>query len=222
MNVLALVPAFNEEVTIAEVVEGIRRHVPDVIVVDDGSEDQTAARARAAGATVLRHDVNRGKGYALRTGLAHVLGLNYTHVLCMDGDLQHAPEDIPRLIERARKGAGDFVIGERVFDRATMPRSRYYTNTFFSRVISTFFVGARVRDSQSGFRLIRTDLLRGLSLTARGYEVETEMLIKLARRGARIEGVPVELRYGGARSKLRPVRDTTKTCFLAVRYRFLE
>lgn len=221
MKVAALIPAFNEERTIAEVVSGARLYLADVYVIDDGSMDATAARAEMAGAWVLRHETNRGKGFAMRTALAHVLPLDYTHVLCMDGDLQHAPEDIPRLLERARSGAGDLVIGERVFDKSTMPRARYYSNTIGSRALSAF-IGAPVRDTQSGFRLIRTSLLRGIALEARGYEIETEMLIKLARRGARIEGVPVALRYHGAPSKLRPVRDTTRTCFLAVYYRFLQ
>jgi glycosyltransferase involved in cell wall biosynthesis len=221
LRVVGLIPAFNEEQTIADVVTGIRAHVPDVVVVDDGSADRTAARAEAAGARVLRHDMNRGKGAAVRTGLAHVLALDYTHVLCMDGDLQHAPEDIPKLLARADSGAGDFVIGERVFDKTTMPRARYYSNTIGSRALSAF-IGAPVGDTQCGFRLIRLDLLRGLTLEARGYDIETEMLIKLAKRGARIESVPVQLRYLGARSKLRPIRDTTRTCFLAVYYRFLQ
>jgi glycosyltransferase involved in cell wall biosynthesis len=221
IKVAALVPAFNEASSIAEVVSGIRRHIADVFVVDDGSTDATALRAGEAGAHVLRHESNRGKGIAVRTGLAHILSLDYTHVLCMDADLQHAPDDIPKLLARARAGAGDFVIGERTFDKSTMPRSRYYSNTIGSRALSSF-IGAPVRDSQSGFRLIRTALLRGVTLEARGYEIETEMLIKLAKKGAHIEGVPVQLRYQGARSKLRPVRDTTRTCFLAVYYRFLQ
>jgi len=138
----------------------------------------------------------------------------------MDADLQHDPDDIPALLERARLGVGDFVLGERPFSRETMPASRFYTNTISSRVISRFFIGTQVSDSQSGFRLIRTSLLKGIRLTGRGYEIETEMLIKLARNGARIERTTVQLRYEEARSKLRPIRDTTRTCFLAVRYRF--
>jgi hypothetical protein len=101
-----------------------------------------------------------------------------------------------------------------------MPRSRYYTNVISSWVISRVFVGQTVTDAQSGYRVISTDWLRRLRLTARGYEIETEMLIKMARRGGRIVSVPIAMRYHGAPSKLRPVRDTTRTCFLAVRYRF--
>jgi glycosyltransferase involved in cell wall biosynthesis len=220
MNVCALIPAFNEAATIAEVVRGVTPHVARVIVIDDGSSDDTAARAEAAGAEVLRHPQNRGKGHAVRTGLAHALSHGYSHVLLMDGDLQHRPEDVPKLIEAARATDADLVVGERVFDKAAMPRSRYYSNTIGSRALSSF-IGSSIKDSQSGFRLIRSDALRDLNLTATGYEIETEMLIKLARRGVRMTSVPVALSYG-AKSKLRPVRDTTRTCFLAVYYRFLS
>ncbi len=236
MMVCVLIPAFNEAGTIAQVVSGVRALVPDasIIIVDDGSTDDTAGRAAAAGATVLRHAQNRGKGHAVRTGLAHVLAPTATatatatltpsrpctHVLLMDGDLQHRPEDAPRLLDAARTTGADVVVGERVFDKAQMPRSRYYANVVGSWALSSF-IGSSIKDSQSGFRLIRCDVLRGLTLESTGYEIETEMLIKLARRGARMVSVPVTLHYG-AKSKLRPVRDTTRTCFLAVYYRFLQ
>jgi hypothetical protein len=102
-----------------------------------------------------------------------------------------------------------------------MPASRYHANRIGSRVLS-WFVGAPVGDTQCGFRLVRTDALRGIALTARGYEIETEMLVKLRRRGARVAAVPITAVYGRQRSKLRPVRDTTRTCLLAVYYQFLE
>jgi glycosyltransferase involved in cell wall biosynthesis len=220
MTICALIAAFNEAPRIARVVRGISPHVEHVLVVDDGSTDGTAEVAADAGAEVLRHASNRGKGMAIRTGLVSVLARPFTHVLFLDGDLQHAPGDAPRLIETARVSASDFVVGERPFDRRTTPKSRFYTNTISSWVISVCFIGQRVADAQSGFRLIETDLLRRVRLSGRGYEIETEILIKLARRGARIARVPISLRYDEASSKLRPLRDTTRTCFLAVRYRF--
>jgi glycosyltransferase involved in cell wall biosynthesis len=220
MSVCAVIAAFNESPTIAALVAGVRHHVPEVVVVDDGSDDGTGEQARQAGAVVLRHERNLGKGAAVRTGLAHVFPQPYTHVLLMDADLQHDPADIPALLEKARSGTGDFVLGERPFVRETMPASRFYTNTISSAVISLFFIGTRVADAQSGFRLIRTSLLKDLRLTGRGYEIETEMLIKLCRRGVRVDRTSVRLCYESTASKLRPLRDTTRTCFLAVRYRF--
>jgi glycosyltransferase involved in cell wall biosynthesis len=221
-SVCVLVPAFDEAGTIADVVRGARActGVDEVIVVDDGSTDDTVARAAQAGAHVLRHQQNRGKGHAVRTGLAFVLDRAFTHVLLMDGDMQHRPADVPAMLEAARTRAADLVVGERVFDKSQMPSSRYYSNVIGSRALSAF-IGSNVRDSQSGFRLIRCDILRDMPLSSTGYEIETEMLIKLARRRAHMTSVPVQLSYG-AKSKLRPVRDTTRTCFLAVYYRFLS
>ena len=220
MTVWALIAAFNEAEHIADVVRGVCPHVSRVLVVDDGSTDDTSAVARGADAAVIRHPENRGKGAAIRTGIEAALTGDATHLLLLDGDGQHDPADAPRLIEAARSGQADFVLGERPFDRASMPASRYWTNRISSRVISRYFVGADVGDAQSGYRLVATDVLRRLNLSARGYEIETEMLIKAARRGARLARVPIHLRYEGAVSKLRPLRDTTRTCFLAVRYRF--
>jgi len=215
----ALIAAYNEEGRVGEVVTGVLRHVPKAFVVDDGSTDRTAAEATEAGATVIRHDRNLGKGNAVRTGLAHVLKGPFTHVLLIDADLQHDPEEIPRLLAAASSGAG-LVLGEREFLKHAMPAPRFYSNVIGSRILSRF-VGAEIGDSQCGFRLIRTDVLRNVRLTARGYEIETEMLIKLVRAGARVDRVTLRrLRYQGVRSHIRPFRDTFRTCMLALRYRF--
>ena len=221
LRVAAVIAAFNEGPHIREVVLGTRPHVEAVIVVDDGSTDDTAAAAEAAGAEVVRHGGNRGKGVAVRSGLAAVRGRGFSHVLLMDGDLQHRPADVPRLLEAAAVGDADVIVGARSFDRAQMPASRYWSNVIGSWALGGL-VGVSIRDTQSGFRLIRLAALEALTLTSTGYEIETEMLIRLARRGAVVREVPVALAYDGAPSKLRPVRDTTRTCFLALYYRFLS
>jgi glycosyltransferase involved in cell wall biosynthesis len=221
MRVCAVLPALDEAGAIAAVIRGVRPHVEEVLVVDDGSTDGTADAATRAGATVVRHDTNRGKGCALRTALAYVLDRPFTHVLLMDADGQHAPDDVPAVIAAGNDPAVDLVVGERAFSRRAMPRARYYSNVIGSWALSKF-IGVPVADTQSGFRLIRCDALRRIDLTARGYEIETEMLIRLMRRGARLRRVAVRAVYGAGRSKLRPVRDTTRTCLLAVKYRFLS
>jgi len=221
VSVCAVIAAYNEAATVADVVRGTRPHVSSVVVVDDGSTDATGERAQAAGAIVLRHPHNRGKGVAVRTGIAHALQTSCSHVLLLDADLQHDPDEVPKLIERAKNGVGDFVIGERELKKGAMPAARFYSNLIGSRILSSF-IGAPVEDSQSGFRLIRAALLRQVDLTATGYEVETEMLIKLVRAGAVLERVTVQrLRYEGVASKIRPFRDTFRTCMLALKYRFL-
>ncbi|MPZ17257.1 MAG: glycosyltransferase [Luteitalea sp.] len=221
MRAQAMIPAYNEVSTIARVVRGVAPHVERVLVVDDGSTDRTGEAARQAGADVISHTRNLGKGRAVRAGLAVVLASPATHLVVLDGDLQHVPDEVPRLLDTARRSGADLVIGGRRFDRAAMPASRYYANVTGSRVLS-WFVGLPLRDTQSGFRVYRCEALRNVPLSATGFEIETEMLVKLARRRARIIEMPVSAVYGMERSKLRPMRDTTKTCFLAVYYRFLE
>ena len=221
IRVAAVIPAFNEAAAIASVVAGVRGVVDQVFVVDDGSEDETAIRAADAGAVVLRHERNGGKGNAVRTGLAKALAGPFTHVLLLDGDMQHLPTEAATLITTAANSGADAVLGERRFFRENMPASRYHANRLGSVVLS-WFIGVRLRDTQCGFRIFRLDLLRRLRLRATGYEIETEMLVKVRRRGGRFTTVPITAVYANERSKLRPVRDTTRTCFLAVYYRFLE
>ena len=217
----AVIPALNEAGSIRRVVEGLRGTVDHVIVVDDGSTDSTAACAHAAGAEVIVHAANLGKGHAVRTGLARAFEGEFTHVLLLDADMQHLPEEAATLIDRAVRGGADVVLGQRRFERDRMPPSRYHANRIGSRVLS-WFVGVPVQDTQCGFRVFRVDALRPLHLNATKYEIETEMLVKVRRRGGRVETVPVTAVYAGQQSKLRPVPDTTRTCFLAVYYRFLE
>ena len=221
-SVIALIPALNEAGTIRDVVEGVRPHVSAVFVVDDGSSDDTSARAEAGGATVLKHERVSGKGRAVRTGLDHVLTrTSAQYVLILDGDMQHLPEEAPRLITTAIDSDADLVVGVRRFERDAMPASRYHANVIGSRALSSF-VGVPLEDTQCGYRLFRVDMLRKMHLRATGYDIETEMLIKVGRLGGRIVQAPVSAVYSSARSKLRPVRDTTRTCFRAVYYRYIE
>ena len=221
LRAAAIIPAYNEAAAIAAVVEGVRGLVATTFVIDDGSTDATAELARAAGAEVIEQPENLGKGAAIRSGLAHVLAADFTHVLLLDGDMQHLPHEASRLIEAAASTGADAVLGERQFRRDEMPASRYHTNRIGSWALSSF-VGVPIRDTQCGFRVFAVQVLRDLPLKARSYDIETEMLIKVRRRGGRIIGVPVTAVYGEQRSKLRPIRDTTRTCFLAVYYRYLE
>jgi hypothetical protein len=142
-------------------------------------------------------------------------------VLLMDGDMQHRPQEIPRLVAEATATGAAMVIGERVFVRDQMPASRYWANIIGSWALATL-MGVDLKDTQSGFRLVRTDILKQLSLEATGYEFETELVVKLARRGAHIARVPVAAIYGNETSKIRPVRDTTRNIVLALVYRFLR
>ena len=148
-SVAALIPAFNCAAVIAAVVRGARRFVPDVLVVDDGSGDGTAAVARAAGARVVVHDQNRGKGPALRSGLAVLLGEQWTHVLMLDGDGQHDPEDIPGFL--AAGETVDLALGNRLHRPEAIPAKRFWTNFIGTRALE-LMTGYPLEDSQCGFR----------------------------------------------------------------------
>ncbi len=222
MRTCALIPAFNEAPYIANVVKGTQPHVEQVVVIDDGSSDETAQVAQAAGAMCLRSETNCGKASALRTGIAFARAQNFTHAITLDGDGQHLPEDVPVMLRVAEQTGADLVIGARSFDRARMPRARYYSNTIGSRLASAL-VGCEIRDSQSGFRLFRLDKLRETKLRSRSYELEMEILIKMARSGCTIAHAPVHMVYddGQARSKMKPVRDTISICLWSLAFRFL-
>jgi glycosyltransferase involved in cell wall biosynthesis len=215
----ALVPAFRCASTVGSVVEGLKRVVPDVLVVDDGSGDGTPDAARAAGARVLVRPANGGKGSALRDGLAALLAEPFSHVAFVDADGQHDPADLSGLLEAARSGA-DFVIGSRLTDTATMPAKNYWANTIGDKVLGRM-TGLPVEDGQSGYRLISADLLRPLKLRAERYSIENEILIKAAPRVRRFAAVPVKTIYG-VRSHYRPFRDTWITSWLSVYYKTLD
>jgi len=139
----------------------------------------------------------------------------------LDGDMQHRPDEAPRLIAAAVETGADLVVGVRRFERSSMPPSRYHANVIGSRALSSF-VGVPLEDTQCGYRLFHLRLLKRMRLRATGYDIETEMLIRAGRLGGHITQVPVTAVYGAGRSKLRPVRDTTRTCFRAVYYRYIE
>lgn len=222
MRTCVLIPAFNEARYIGDVVQRARHQIAEVVVIDDGSGDGTADIARAAGATCLQLPENRGKASALRAGIADARKRNFTHVITLDGDGQHLPEDIPVMLRVAEETGADLVIGARVFDRALMPAPRYFSNVIGSRLASSL-VGREVRDSQSGFRLFRLDKLDETKLRSRCYELEMEILIKMARSGCSIAHAPIRTLYdaGHARSKMKPVRDTVRVCLWSLAFRFL-
>ncbi len=216
---VALVPAYQAEAFVGAVVTGLRASVPRVVVVDDGSSDRTGAEAERAGAEVVRLAENGGKGAALRAGLTRVLATDVTHVAFVDADGQHDPADLPGLLEAARSG-DDFVIGSRMQDPDAIPAYRYRTNEIGSRILSRM-TGFEVEDAQSGYRVVAADVLRRLDLNARGYIIETEILLKAARHVKRFRHVPVRAIYGGP-SHYRPFRDTWVISWGAVYYKVFE
>jgi glycosyltransferase involved in cell wall biosynthesis len=215
----AVVPAYQAQATVGDVVRGLKASVERIWVVDDGSTDETGAIAGRAGAEVVRLAENGGKGTAVRAGLARALASDATHVAFVDADGQHDPADLPRLLEAARSGNG-FVIGSRMGDPDAIPAYRYRTNEIGSRILSRM-TGLEVEDAQSGYRVVAADVLRRLDLKARGYIIETEILLKAARHVERYRHVPVRAIYGGP-SHYRPFRDTWTISWGAVYYKVFE
>ncbi len=204
-----LIPAYQEGSRIGAVVREVLPFCPRIVVVDDGSADDTAGAARAAGATVLVHAQNKGKGAALQTGFDYAREQGATFVLTMDGDGQHAPADIPGFLEAFARGDAPVLVGDRMEDPKAMPFVRRMTNRFMSWLLSRK-MGQRVPDTQNGFRLYRTDVLPDMSGGDARFAAESEILLILTRRGVRIGSVPVRIIYGDERSKIRPVRDTLR------------
>jgi glycosyltransferase involved in cell wall biosynthesis len=216
---VALVPAYEVASTVGRVVLGIRDSVERVIVVDDGSTDATADEAERARAEVLRLPANGGKGAALRAGLELALASEATHVAFVDADGQHDPADLPKLLAAARAGE-EFVIGSRMAEPDSIPAYRYRTNEIGSRILSRM-TGLEIEDAQSGYRVVAADVLRRLRLNARGYIIETEILLKAAPHLKRFCQVPVRAIYGGP-SHYRPFRDTWVISWGAVYYKVFE
>ena len=205
-TLIVVIPTFNEAATIARVVAGAVAHAP-VIVVDDGSTDETAARAEAAGATVIGHPRRLGKGQAIRTGLTAAAGRGATAVVTLDGDGQHDPADIPRLRAAADALPGSLVIGGRLGESDGFLRGRLNAVR-----VAGFFVnwvtGVRVEDTQSGFRLYPLPIARELPTRRGGFVFETEVLVAAARRGLTVCEVPVRTSPRVAeRSRFRPLVD---------------
>lgn len=205
----AVVPCLDEAATIGAVVRGALLHVPTVVVVDDGSRDDTGAAARDAGAMVVRHEIPQGKGAALASGWGHAAALGAVWGMMLDGDGQHATEDIPEFFAAAEVAGARLVIGDRMSSAGAMPWVRRATNRWLSARLSAL-AGMELPDSQCGFRLAHLPTLRGLGLRSVRYEIESEMAVAFARAGHRVASVPVQVRYGSERSKISPLRDSLR------------
>ncbi|WP_048151918.1 glycosyltransferase family 2 protein [Palaeococcus ferrophilus] len=190
-RISVVIPAYNEAKRIGNVLAKIPPFVDEVIVVDDGSTDNTSEVARGFGVEVIRIEPNQGKGRAMRAGIEKATG---DVVVFMDADGQHRPEEIEKLVMPIVEGEADFVIGSReIKAQGKRPLIRKLSN-FLSTSLIRLKLGVEVHDTQSGFRAVRREFLP--EIESKRYEVETEMLIKAVKRGARIKEVPVERIYG--------------------------
>lgn len=216
----AILPAFNEERRVGEVVREVRGMGVDVAVVDDGSTDGTAAAAREAGAVVLEHIRNRGKGMALFTGFEWAREEGYELALTMDADGQHAASDIPAFLAAWRRTRAGVIVGDRTGEAAKMPRGRRAVDRWMARSLSKL-TRQWVPDTQCGFRLYHRSAFPP-EAPARGdrrFAAESTELLRLAMAGVRIGSVPVQTIYAGERSKIRPVWDALRYWWMLRRFK---
>jgi glycosyltransferase involved in cell wall biosynthesis len=218
-KILVIIPAYNASSTIRKLIQGISEFIgkKDILVIDDGSDDGTGNSAEEAGAVVLKHERNKGKGEALKSGFDCALERNYDAVITVDADLQHNPESIPDFI-RISGGSVGIVIGTRKRNLKIMPFARWLTNHLTSTIVSVL-AGQSIRDSQSGYRLISTHILRRIRLQSEKYDLESEILIKAARQGFQIGELPIETIYGQGKSFINPLIDTGR--FISLMWRSL-
>jgi glycosyltransferase involved in cell wall biosynthesis len=228
---VALIPAYKDEKHIGDIVRRTLERLDHVLVVDDGSGDQTGQYAREAGAEVIVHNQNRGKGEAIKTGLSHLLNAvnnpshtadpnrRVTWVSFLDSDGQHLPEEIDHFLTAAASATQPtFLIGTRMNNVTGMPFIRQVVNRYMSNQISRL-CGQAIPDTQCGFRMVEWQLVPELLNGGNRFEYETEVLIIASRRGYRIGSVPISTVYSDEVSKIHPLRDALRFFKLMRRYR---
>jgi len=206
-SVLVVVPAYNAARYLPELVSRVREYVCDsnLLIVNDGSTDSTLDILRSLNVNSISFRQNRGKGAALAAAFDYAVSRDYRSVLTLDADLQHLPEEIPGFF--AADNGRRLLIGTRKMNLRIMPLSRWLTNNLTSLIIS-IFSAKRVRDSQSGFRLIPTSVLKAIPLKTIKYDFESEMLFKAGALGCPIDEVPVSTVYEESKSYINPSKDT--------------
>jgi glycosyltransferase involved in cell wall biosynthesis len=212
MSIAALVPAYQAEQTVGDVVRGAREHVARVMVVDDGSDDDTTGAAERAGAAVARHDQNRGKGAALLTGFAALARDGVTHALTLDADGQHLPEEIPRLLAASEREPTAIVVGVRRKEGHAIRGINRLGNAVADRLLRAL-AGRAVPDTQSGFRVYPIAATLALGAQGRRFDFETEILLRAARADLPLVGVPVAVHYPPVAERVshyRPWQDTVR------------
>lgn len=217
MRVGVVIPSFNESETIGEVIESIGKYaIDEILVIDDGSTDDTSKVAKSKGAEVITHSKNLGKGKSIKEGIEYLYDRNIDYIIFMDGDGQHNPDELPYFINNADKNV---VVGNRMQNHKNMPFIRWITNKIMSLVIF-MLCGQYVPDSQCGYRLVNKKILKNITLKCWKYEIESEMILKISEKNIKIHSVPISTIYKSEVSQINPLKDTFR--FLGLVKRFLS
>ena len=208
-----LIPAYNAASTLPRLLQNLRQldiQPQNVLVVDDGSSDETADISLNMNANLLRLKENTGKGYALRQGWNYLLQ-NYKieYLLIMDADLQHPVSSIPDFLEFAEQKRSKFIIGMRELSLKKMPIHRILSNRMTSLIIS-LLCGQKIIDSQCGFRMIHRDVLTALQVYEDGFQLESEMILRASDLGVTIDFIAIPTLYDSERSHIENIHDTFK------------
>lgn len=205
----AVIPCFNEAASVGTLVPAVGRYVASVLVVDDGSTDATRNLANAAGAAVVTHERNQGKGAALKTGFSWALKQGYEWAVTLDGDGQHAPGELPVFFARAQETGALLVIGNRMHEAKKMSWLRRQVNRLMSWQLSAI-AGRPLPDTQCGLRLIHLPTWARMALKTRRFEAESEILLAFLAAGRRVEFVPIKVIPGNRGSHIQPLADTLR------------
>lgn len=219
MKTLIVIPAFNEGKNLQNLLERISpvHTLEKVLVVDDGSKDDTSIVAKRAGSRFLIFENNQGKGLALRAGFIFAIKHRYEAVITMDADGQHDPDEIPKFLKKMKKSGADLIIGTREQNLSKMPFLRYFVNKTTS-LVTSILAGVRVNDSQSGYRLIKSELLRKINLNTQRFQMETEIIVKAVRANFSIDEIPIKTIYfENFKSYINPFIDTIRFIRLSLR-----
>jgi glycosyltransferase involved in cell wall biosynthesis len=217
-NYRILIPAYNSERYIDDLFDRLEKMniLDKAVVVNDGSSDGTLKICEDRGVTALSNKTNRGKGSALKKGFQYMTENDIEFFITLDSDLQHDVRYIPEFIERYEKSGADIIVGNRLGDTRTMPVERVFSNRTTSFIVS-LLAKQKIPDSQSGYRLIKTEALKDIVLVSDKFEMESELLIKAGRKGLKIGSIPISALYEGAHSSISVFRDTYRFIRLVIR-----
>ncbi len=224
IKVLVAIPVYNESEHLKSLLSRICKEVnkADILVVDDGSSDRSFEIVKESGIPIIRHAHNQGKGAALLTAFRYAREKQYQWVLTLDGDGQHDPKFIRSFLQAIKENRVDLIIGNRLDRSGTMPFHRILSNGITSIILSLCAGSNRIHDSQCGYRAIRINCIDNLKLNNKGFQLESELILKFGKAGYRLAEVPISTIYNNEKSAINPVGDTLKFIQLVIQSFFYQ